>query len=1302
MRFSQAGCVVLIGLAWTCPALQATQTDNFGLHAVPAPGKVAIDGKLDDWDLSGEIFVCYDIEKLEGTNSARIVAMYDADNLYVAIRWKDPTPMGNIHDPRYRADKGWAGDAVQLRVKTDRIAHITAWYYAAEKEPVMQIDYGVGMSKPFGGGHKALLRTEGWKLSDGAEMAFLADADGKGYVQEMKIPWKLIVQDATYGAGDAFNMGIELMWGEGDWPTHRYADNLAEGTTGREFFFTDINNWGKVFLEPKGGLRLPEPAYMKAYRKAQAGVMPQGPVEISYELPQAARVTLAVDDKQGHRVRNLVPALPRPAGKNTERWDGLDDDGKPVEPGEYAYKLIYHDDIHVRYVMSFANPGNPTWETSDGKGGFYGDHTAPQGAAAAGDYVALATPMGEGGKHLIGLSLEGQRLWGLPNRSAFDGGRISLATDGKVLWVGNEGKESTVYRVDIATGRYAPWAQTAKDASGQETPVLDLKVSEAPGMAGAEHPPVNLVAIALGGGELGVCLQRENLLKILDAGTGRTKAQLPVEAPAAVVRAGTGWIVLSRGRLLRYGAAGTGAAFTPELFPDGYALASDAAGNVYLSVRGDDQNVKVFSPAGKRLREIGAKGGRPLQGPYRPDAMRNPAQIAIDGRGRLWVAEETKNPKRTSLWNAATGALVRDFAGTTAYAAAGSINPFDPTMAFSNDTVYRIDLDKGTSRPVYSTGPGGNPDEIFPPAVHSTVASKTVLYEGKTYVFSPGAGPSSVDCTLWDGTNWRAVASVGQVPNAAPGKMPRHWGRFLHPLFQQHGGQFYSWADANGDGLVQADELRFAPAALDGSPAETFSYYWGALPDDAGTVAMMVRKKPVLFRFPIASVTPAGAPIYDVAKPEIVRADRDLLGGGNGEGMVAGGGSGRFYLNQDPLVAVEKDGHVVDGYPNKFISVHGSHRASAARPGYLIGPSQIFGTADLGPEIGEVFYLGGNLGEDYLFTNDILYVQTLFKDTRGLFQMPSQAAKGMSMDETTAGGESFGGNFLRTADGKCYVVRGGTDARVMEITGLDSIRRLQGKFVYGKNQYLAAQKQFQQKAVEASVEKVYRAAKATAPIEIDGKPDEWPELADAAQAVQEIQDDDVKPFGRVQVRYDADNLYVAWRVLTGRPQMRNGGQDYRLLFKTGDAVDFMLGPEPQAPHGEGNLRLLVSQMGGKPVAILNVKNDPGAAKGAGFEFASPWRSIAFDRVAQVPEARAAVGKIAGGYFVEAAVPWSVLGVTPRSGLKLRWDVGVLFGDDGGTQTVARHYWSNKATNLVNDVPGEADLAPQIWGVLELE
>jgi hypothetical protein len=80
--------------------------------------------------------------------------------------------------------------------------------------------------------------------------------------------------------------------------------------------------------------------------------------------------------------------------------------------------------------------------------------------------------------------------------------------------------------------------------------------------------------------------------------------------------------------------------------------------------------------------------------------------------------------------------------------------------------------------------------------------------------------------------------------------------------------------------------------------------------------------------------------------------------------MIAGGADGVVYCNQNPLLAVGPAGHVLWTYPSPVVGVHGSHNAKSARPGYLIGPNSILGTADLGRGVGEVFDMNGNLGEN--------------------------------------------------------------------------------------------------------------------------------------------------------------------------------------------------------------------------------------------------------------------------------------------------------------------------------------------------
>ncbi len=1235
--------------------------------------------------------MCYDLESLRDTYSAQIALMYDQDNLYVGIHWKDPIPMGNSHDPRYQANKGWAGDCVQLRLKTDCISHVTAWYYAAGKEPAIQIEYGKSLNEPFGGGSKVLLRTDGWKLTEGAEMAFRKDADGKGYVQEIKLPWKLITEAKIPVAGERIACGVDLLWGEVDWPVHRYSDNLAEGASSREFFFTAYKNWGPAFLEPKGNLKLPVPPYLQAARRQD---QTEGPVEITYTLPKDTHVTLAIEDGAGRRIRNLIAARLRQKGKNIEHWDGLDDAGRIMPPGKYRFKAIYHDGIHVRYVLSYANPGHPTWPTPDNRGQFYGDHSAPHAVATAGGYVGLACPIGESGQPLIGCDLTGQRLWGLANR-VFAGDQItSLATDGKTLWVASDGQKCVVYRVDITTGQYSPWKMMAKNEQGQEYRVLDLEIA-VPALATGSPAPANLTAISYHEGTLAACLRQNNEICLLDAETGVVKTRLSVPKPqSAVIDADGSLIVLSQGRLLRLGRDGTSAPFTDGLYPDGYALAIDTTRRIYLSVRGADQNVKVLTPDGKLLQEIGKRAGRPLNGPYDANAMRNPAQIAVDNQGNLWVTEETTNPKRTSVWNTMTGALVKDLAGTTSYAGAGALDPADLTVAFSDNTVYTLDWQKGTYRPVYSVAKRDDPADIFPPNVMDI--TNRVIHRGNyTYVFTPHD-----HCTLWDGKVWRSAAHFGMVNrNNDPWNAP-----YKNPIFDGHEGQLCAWADKNGDGLVQADELTFAPLPTrDGKPLPFQSYYWGMLPGPDGTLIYINRDRYALIKFAITGYSECGAPVYDITHPQVVPVNEESFGQGNGEGMIIGGNDGRVYLNQDPILSVDNMGHVLGSYPSHFTSVHGSHDARAARPGYIIGPSSFLGVADLGGDIGEVFYLNGNLGENYLFTQDGLWIQSLFKDVRGGYETPTEGVRGMPMDATTAGGESFGGNFVRTNDGHVYLTLGGTDARIMEVTGLESIRRLSGNFIYLPKQYAEAEQLARVKAIQNREAKEYKIARATSAVTIDGAPTDWPELLDDQQTTIEIQENPERRYGRVAMRYNQQYLYLAYRVFDAPNGLRNAGQDERLLFKTGDAVDLMLSRADSGSDSRGGLRLLMTMVHDQPHAILYQKQVPGTPQAARVPFSSPWRTIYFDRVIPASTVQWTSRPLNGGYFVEAAIPWRLLGIAqPRPGMVLRGDVGILYADSGGTTTVSRQYWCNKATGLVNDVPGEADLTPELWGTFLLQ
>ena len=68
--------------------------------------------------------------------------------------------------------------------------------------------------------------------------------------------------------------------------------------------------------------------------------------------------------------------------------------------------------------------------------------------------------------------------------------------------------------------------------------------------------------------------------------------------------------------------------------------------------------------------------------------MNWPYGLTVDNRGRIWVAELTKTPKRISVWSA-TGRLLQAFYGPSQYGGGGTVDPVasDETLPARADVV---------------------------------------------------------------------------------------------------------------------------------------------------------------------------------------------------------------------------------------------------------------------------------------------------------------------------------------------------------------------------------------------------------------------------------------------------------------------------------------------------------------------------------------------------------------------------------------------------------------------------------------
>jgi hypothetical protein len=171
-------------------------------------------------------------------------------------------------------------------------------------------------------------------------------------------------------------------------------------------------------------------------------------------------------------------------------------------------------------------------------------------------------------------------------------------------------------------------------------------------------------------------------------------------------------------------------------------------------------------------------------------------------------------------------------------------------------------------------------------------------------------------------------------------------------------------------------------------------------------------------------------------------------------------------------------------------------------------------------------------------------------------------------------------------------------------------------------------------------------------------------------------------------------LYAAWQ--TGDAKLAvNAGTVENAPFKTGGALDLMLGTDPKANPGRttpvaGDLRLLVYVADGSPKATLYRAVVAGTKSPV--PFSSPARTVYFD---QVTDVTGQVEFFADGGNYAISIPLGVLGLKPAPGERIKADIGVLRGD--GSSTLQRVYWSNKATGIVADVPSEAELTPNLWG-----
>lgn len=1337
-------CAALVGAALSATAAPPFGENNELSARRVQKGAIKIDGNFDDWQKGGEIFSCYDPEVLSDIYSVRTRAAYDETGFYLAMRWRTKEAHCNLNDPVNRPSDGWRGDAVQLRFKLEGkyIAHVDSYWSDASKRTGSYVAFGT-MKYGDSPGDKRQNLNDAEKA--GMKSAYTFDADGRGYRQEVFIPWTILHPSGkALGPKDDFRLGFQFHWHnpnnrEGS-SSHVYCDNLNPEMPQREFFWIKDEAWGRVRLLAKGEEPPPDAPAKLANNAAADKFATSGLVPITYTLDADANVTLAINDAAGKRIRNLISDFPRKKGVNTDWWDGLDDNGAVAPPGVYTVKGLTHGPYDLLYRFQYGSPGDPGWNTTDGSGDWLSDHARPAGVASDGKWKYFSHHTSEGGSTLIGLDETFHRRWGL---TRLGGG--SLLVRGKFLYMVEGGSHPPlsptprgklfIRKFDARAGREANFAN-GKSAvcifeypEKREIPVIAFPGvrNENKGWSAADLASFESWGFAQTSSRFYVSLYFEDKILEIDPETAEVTGSLALKSPLGLSAAPDGALlaVSGDGKVYKF-VEGAFKPFITDLEAP-FAITSDAQGRIYCTDYKDRMNIRVYDAKGNYQRSIGRPGGRPIIGRYEPDGVFLPVALAADGEENLLVAEFDFTPKRHSVWNRATGVFVREFCGPTWYGATEcNVDVLKPTQAFCCGTCVDLDWQKGKWRTASTLWRPMKHNAYFGPVGEGRFLT-TLMRGEQEYVFSSRSQVNlSVSILQKDGAA-RPVVHRGRVQEQikllqifankvfsseadlayAKKRYPmlfregvEHPGQYWGPLANDFASRKktlrdqFIWCDLNGDGAVDDDEIDFfSPNEANGLK---FTGNWRSAYDDdfnqyLATFGDVGKRSFRVWKWPVHKWLPNGVPVYRKEDVRVI-ATTEI----NGIESISHFGLpwGQTVFSVNPMISFDKDGKELWRYPNKYNGVQGSHAAPKEMNGLIIGTLKGIGYARLDSGI-DILAFNSNMGQANFLTSDGLYAGRLLRDNRTAPDaFPQQAVSGDSFKNMCAGAEWFGGEFFRNRDdGKFYLGfgprnGGGNCQALCEVTGFETLRRL-------PTRQIEFSADAAKKALEIKRTRQLSAATDRTVVTMRGATNAADGSLDWAY------DETHQARGHLRLK---DNAVVLTLTVQDDSPFVNKGTDWRYLFKTGDSVLFEFRALPDdGRHAilKGDTRILFANFKDKPVAVLNRRYaQEGEEKHPG-EFSSPVMSIKFDVVRLAPEIDVKVNRGSDSYTLTATIPFAALGFTPQAGHGYRADFGVIYGSKAGDTNELRMNWSNKKTGLVSDIPGEANLVPAEWGVWQV-
>ncbi len=1290
----------LISLLMLGNAFAGTTCTDGVMHARPVKdGKAPIiDGKLDDWDLSG-VVRCWNAEAYSESQNCSLALMYDEEGLYLG--YKMTLPGRAAYNPNRPQDRYWLGDLVQFRlcldpkipyplpnanrrdpnsfyVKNPVVNCVNVWKNSRNGEDYLCFSPG------------ALFDCPSYLNPEGSEVKIITE--GETLVAEAKIPWKALgvkSGKSPFAKGEKMPAIFDIKWYPGK--DGSYTAAVYHSDPGA-FAFLNQSTWGLIaFDEPSAPALAAVPTYAEIAAKARAGASAASRegARIAFTLPKKAKVSVNILDEKGWVVRELAGGELHGPGEVEFFWDGRDALGFPCETGKiYRWGAYAHDGLDALYFGTAGTSGEPPYETPNGKGCWGGDH-GPVIAAAADETGRYFVWHGaEAGKAIVKTDYEGKSVWRATPFVAGCYGYFTAATakDGILYLVtkmaagtGKASKEYGLVRVDVKTGDFMLYPNNSGIAKlGMATEGAALP----PESAIREEFAFNCAGLAVIGDEVFAGDYIGGCIRVVDAKTGAAKRTIP----CAGVR---GLAATADGKLLAACLPAAvvsldpqdGAAKTLLTAKDGlespYGIATDADDAIFVTDLGTSHQVKCFKKnwfGNYRLDwTFGKKGGRKLLGALDFGGLSFPFGLAVDCKGGLTITEAAV-PKIVRVIDAKTRAERHRWFGYTSYSPSIVPDCDDPLKVYYSlsgpDTFARAQIPAkgGVGLPdacwdfvkegFGGTGCGFN-TMTMPQIFRAANGLKYFVTDSPTDYRDKGR--PMIICKIDGDSVLPSAAVLGDEKKRK---------------------SFWLWADENGDGLIQENELSKKVERVAGREFHAGDGNGVMYVDDNFTLFLATQDN-FIVGVPFKEFTACGAPKWDVDKAYIAipQVEPDIKGKmwTGWRGGILGtrrDSKGNFFtaVNCSPeYVTPEytKYMHQGMGHTADMGAIFITRHDAQGNPVWRVGRKAVGGIRD-----GEMLHhwcIAGMVGDGYVvvasewgvftvYTADGFYVDRFF-------DAPGIPGRGIPY---SFGGEDFSGRIQYFKDrDEVWAYNSG---HVFRVTGFEK-GRVKGEW---------------RSSGTVMLEKIL-------PLVFPGSKE--------------------RALTGVKLTRENGKVVFTAHVADSTPII-NVARGAANLFKGGDAVGYQIGPSnafkelpmrrPDGRH-EGFVRILAAKVGEgtrvfafAPFVTKNLAHRP-------IEYATPAGGMsAFEFVGEVPDATFSFVLDADlkGYAARVEVPESFFAAVGLDLAKdVYFDAEALFSGDGGRglQTVRREWLytpDSSGATMVDDVPTESRLRPEGWRRVE--